>query len=382
VLSQNLDVSDGRVTTSGDFMPHDVRWTYVGLIVATIILAAGVAALRFGCPRGGGLARPLKTLATGGYDVDGLSFSSDGRLLIALIGGKTVKGYDTRSDQEVLRIPGHGSLFALALSPDGKTLAVGGREVDVKLWDLTTSKEKASLATGMQDVKSLAFSPDGRLLAAAGGDMEVFSFPGMLRIWDVSKAEVTATLRVHRRYSSGVGFSPDGRWLISGGGDDGEILISDPVLGESVAALKAAEAHPIVFGISPSTALLVSAAEYSEPGDLGVWDYRQGVLLRTLPARMKGCTSIAVSSKGVIAAAMRSPFYPVTGSVQVWCASSGEFLTEIKAHKGPVSSLAFSPDGNILATGGSADGAVMLWDMHQLLGNSSCAPRQREREGE
>jgi WD40 repeat protein len=67
----------------------------------------------------------------------------------------------------------------VAFSPDGKTLASAGDDQSVKLWDVATGQERASLRGHGQAVMSVAFSPDGRTLASASADKTV-------RLWGMA----------------------------------------------------------------------------------------------------------------------------------------------------------------------------------------------------
>ena len=74
-------------------------------------------------------------------------------------------------------LKGHvGPVLAVAFSPDGKTLASGGFDMMVKLWNVATGQEVASLEGHRNWIKSIAFSPDGALLAT--GDIN-----GIVRLW-------------------------------------------------------------------------------------------------------------------------------------------------------------------------------------------------------
>jgi WD40 repeat protein len=68
---------------------------------------------------------------------------------------------------------------SLAFTPEGKTLASGGLDRTVKLWDVRTGKEKATLRGHQEDVTSVAISPDGNTLASA-------DHAGTIKLWDIS----------------------------------------------------------------------------------------------------------------------------------------------------------------------------------------------------
>jgi WD40 repeat protein len=91
--------------------------------------------------------------------------------------------------KELLTLRGHSdAVGALAFAPDCKTLASGSNDGAVKLWDVATGRERATLLNpffagrpekGRFRVESLAFTPDGRTLASG-------SYDGRIRLWDVA----------------------------------------------------------------------------------------------------------------------------------------------------------------------------------------------------
>ena len=84
----------------------------------------------------------------------------------------------------------------VTVSPDGKTLASGGKDGAVKVWDAKTGKCESTLR-GDKQVNCVAFSPDGDMLAAGdGGFMEA----GNVRLYDVQTGEVKSTLTGHSRW--------------------------------------------------------------------------------------------------------------------------------------------------------------------------------------
>jgi WD40 repeat protein len=114
---------------------------------------------------------------------------------------------------------------SVAFSPDGHTLAAGYADHIVGLWEVATGRQIATLAghtpfTGRSSltdhpsgIQSVAFSPDGHILATGGGDYTV-------RLWEVATGRQIATLAGHTTGVLSVAFSPDGHTLATGGDDD------------------------------------------------------------------------------------------------------------------------------------------------------------------
>jgi WD40 repeat protein/DNA-binding SARP family transcriptional activator len=127
---------------------------------------------------------------------------------------------DIATGQATSRI--EGAFAPLALSPDGHTLAAAldaATAVSIGLFDVATGQRTATLDAGHTErIVRLAFGPDGTSLASGGDDR-------MVLLWDVATGERRAVLRGHAAPVLALAFSPDGTTLASGGED--QVLLWD-----------------------------------------------------------------------------------------------------------------------------------------------------------
>jgi WD40 repeat protein len=151
-----------------------------------------------------------------------LSFSPDGKLLASAYGWG-VRVWDITSGKSLAvmnpKNPDGSPETVATFSPDSKVLASGGYDRQVYLWNVATGRKQGILPTKNSEVCALAFSPDGKLMAIGGQQCVEF--------WRLKGAELVD--RYYYTYGEQefvrvLAFSPDGR-LVAAGGDDKRVRI-------------------------------------------------------------------------------------------------------------------------------------------------------------
>jgi WD40 repeat protein len=159
----------------------------------------------------------IRTLSGSKGNVNAVVFSSNATQLFAAGGQPAVAGevrqWEVAEGKLIQVFQGHkDAIYALALSPDGATMATGSYDQKIKLWDVATGKEIKTLSGHNGCVYQLAFRPDGKILASASADRTV-------KLWDVASAERRETFSQSLKEVRTVAFSSDGKRLYAGGAD-------------------------------------------------------------------------------------------------------------------------------------------------------------------
>jgi hypothetical protein len=142
-----------------------------------------------------------------------VAWSPDGKTLASGSRDNMVKLWDTATGKLLSTLEGHsGEVWSVAWSPDGKTLASGSSDQTVKLWDTATGKLLTTLQGHNDVVASVAWSPDGKILASGSSDKTV-------KLWEAATGKPLTTLEGHTGTVYSVAWSPDGKTLASGAGD-------------------------------------------------------------------------------------------------------------------------------------------------------------------
>lgn len=261
--------------------------------------------------------------------------------------------WDARTLKEIRTIRWPGTEFPrhIRLQADGK-IAVTGDSAAVRLWDLEGTEELPSHPLG--DVQALAVSPDGTTIAMANRN-------GNFDIWEWKTKKAPRRIALGNRDVQSLDFSPDGKTLAVGiDYTDGAILV-DVASGKRLHTLSSQKTrgiYQVVFtndGKHLITPNRHGSANEEFPSGLLVWEVQTGKLVRELPTLGLGTTALAISSDGTRLAAT------VAASIRIWDTSTWKDITvDDDGHRLTVDAIAIPRTGPIVT--GSFDETICLWD--------------------
>ncbi|KAI0548670.1 WD40-repeat-containing domain protein [Xylaria curta] len=299
----------------------------------------------------------IKHLLKGSSRVTDLTFSPRNNHLISASDDHMIRVWNFLTGHAEYTLPIHGRRTNMSLSLDGSRLAlhweVGEQERTgiVHLWNTTTWEEECKLIHG-PNISSMAFSPDGqRLVSATSGD------DGSVCVWDISTGLTEHAFEGHSSPARVLAFSPDGSKLVSTSQDT--TIIWDVTTGQAERIIP----DSTRVALSPDGIMLASASGHIST--VCVWDIETGLIKHTLADRKytladhdhskgayKSVKAMSFSSDGrKIAIAM------IDKSIYVWDLTAKQLV--VLQHRGRAI-LAFSPDGEGLASAGAADHSINL----------------------
>ncbi|MBD1831637.1 serine/threonine protein kinase [Cyanobacteria bacterium FACHB-472] len=299
----------------------------------------------------------VNTLAGSLKNVYSVAISSDSTLLASGgDGNNSIELWNLQTGQLLRTLKGHSdAVYAVAFSPDGQKIASGSGDGTIKVWSLPAGTLLQTLkSTSENRVFSITFSLDGKTLASANKDKTI-------KVWNLGTGEIKNTLKGHSDFVMSVAISQDGRTLVSSSSDK-KIKVWDLSAGTLLSSISdpTGDAIPAV-SISPDGKILASSNIYDKINLWNLIELQNGCkgaqVCRpkySISAHKNYVNSVAFSPDGqTLASGSRD------NTIKLWNPQTGELKSTISNLNGDVNSVAFSPDGKTLVS--NEEGKIKVW---------------------
>jgi WD40 repeat protein len=257
-------------------------------------------------------------------------------------------------------LSGHGDqVWAVSFSPDSARLASGSKDSSVRIWDVA-SQDGISLDDHDQPVSAVAWSPDGQLLASGSQDASVI-------LWDAASGAARGRL-AGRNWITALAVDPNDSGLLASADADNQVLLWDlsttPAVSTTLTETLPTRVAALAFDRRGEMLYGGDAA-----GRIYQWNVAQRRLNNVLVQQSKlPIASLAIDPTGRLLAAasygrqLTADSYD--NALYLWRLPSLRPLGSgvLVGHTRPASSVAFHPDGQLLASA-SQDGSIILWDV-------------------
>ena len=321
----------------------------LGTAAGLFTLMLGAIAAYFLLPREEKVPTPAHVFKGNAGPIWSLAISKDGKNLALGANDGTVKFWDIAAERVVWTLNAHQApIWAMALSPHGDFLATGSDDGQAKIWDLKTQEDVQTLAnTG--GVRALAFDLDGKKLLM--GDRN-----GTVKVWDVRTGADILKTKGHAGPVAAVAYAPDGKTMASASGDK-TIKVWDAVSGQEKLTLRGHDGGAYGIAFSPTGRYLASGGW---DRTVRLWDLDSGSQIAKLDGHTQDVWSVDFNPEGTLLAS--------TGEdqmVRFWDVESKKEVGAFRGSTGAILNIRFSPEPGFIVAGGK-DGTARMWSLANL----------------
>ena len=276
------------------------------------------------------------------------AFSPSVQLVASVDERNAIRIWDAESGSILTRLKGHQSfVFSVAFSSDGRWLASGGGDHEVKLWRVADWNRFRLSVQGRADVvKSVAVSPQGDF-AVTGSD------GGVAVVYEVATSSELTRFTGHRGGVSMVRFLDGGENVLSSS-KDGTAAIWDAKTGKTSLTLADHGSEISCFGVSEDERSIATAGDNLIAK---VWDRESGKLVKVIETGQKhSLNAVRFSPDGT-----RLLTAADDHSIKIWNLETGEEVVTFNKHTGWIGDAVFFPDGKHVLSGGN-DNMARIWE--------------------
>ena len=307
-----------------------------------------------------------------------LSFSPDGKLLASSSMDGTIRVWDLKTRKTIHNRPEHeGWVYCVTFSPDGNQFASAGRDQTVRLWDAKTGSPIRVYRGHKSSVYTVRFHPDGDRLISMDSQ-------GKLKVWNLHRDADGLSFRSQVSAPRQVRFSPQGHTVAVCGAAFsvvGQVVVFDSTSGRKVRLLQGRNWIKS-FAFFPDGKRLVAGSHPpvgQRQGTLFVWDLAKDEALLEIPKQPDFIQSVAVSPDSrwiAVAGNTYDARFNSKETLKVFDATTGQLSRELTGFQGEISRVEFHPQiRNVLVAAGK-DRAIHIWDvesgreLRKLLGHT------------
>jgi WD40 repeat protein len=299
-----------------------------------------------------------RNILLGNYlgNISAMAFSQDGQTLYFLADAKSLWQLDMVNGTLTPIGQQDGLSGAFAFNPAISTLALGGEDGSIYLWDVQAKKRERTLHEHEKGITALVFSPEGQTLASSSEDMTV-------RLWDVKAGTSTLFNRYDQATIDDLAFSPDGKILGALDGDNGKgaifyrlpdkmpfarLFFSDSWIHKSILSFSLTGQRVAVGGGNLRIMHINQLPKDEAPSQ----SYALGLETGT-PISFNPSSDLVFSSD-------TDAYIKVNNSFQAWNVDTQTSVFQQDLPVAPYTALAFSLDGRVMAAAGY-EGVIHFW---------------------